>query len=166
MADPEIPRIRLRRAEPSDARAIGAVFDAAVRVGWTYLGELASRPMFTATEWDKDVADHAPPNLMLVATDEGGLIVGFTAVHPQDCEMYLLFVDPAAAGRGVGRMVLAAADDSLRAAGCREAFLYTHEQNERALRVYASAGYRPDGSIRESDFRGTRMREVRLVKHL
>ena len=55
---------------------------------------------------------------------------------------------------------------ALRAAGCREAFLYTHEQNERALRVYASAGYRPDGSIRESDFRGTRMREVRLVKHL
>ncbi len=166
MADREIPGIRLRRAEPSDAQAIGVVFDAAVRVGWTYLGELASRPMFTAAEWDKDVADHAPPNLMLVATDEGGLIVGFTAVHPQDCEMYLLFVDPAAAGRGVGRMLLAAADDALRAAGCKEAFLYTHEQNARALHVYASAGYRPDGTIRESDFRGTTMRELRLVKQL
>src|SRR5207237_1275346 len=100
MADPEIPGIRLRRVEPSDAQAIGAVFDAAVRVGWTYLGELASRPMFTAAEWDKDVADHAPPNLMLVATAEGGRVVGFTAVHPQDCEMYLLFVDPAASGLG------------------------------------------------------------------
>src|SRR6266480_1645547 len=71
-----------------------------------------------------------------------------------------------AAGRGVGRMLLTAADSALRAAGCREAFLYTHEQNERALHVYASAGYRPDGSIRETDFRGTRMRELRLVKRL
>src|SRR6266487_1037710 len=135
MADPEIPGIRLRRAEPSDAQAIGGVFDAAVRVGWTYLGELASRPMFTAAEWDKDVADHAPPNLMLVATDEGGLIVGFTAVHPQDCEMYLLFVDPAAAGRGVGRMLLAAADHALRAAGCKEAFLHPRAERARLARV-------------------------------
>ena len=166
MADLEIPGIRLRPAVASDAQAIGAVFDAAVRVGWTYLGELASQPMFTAAEWDKDVADHAPPNLMLVATDDADRVVGLTAVHPADCEMYLLFVDPAAAGRGVGRMLLTAADSALRAAGCREAFLYTHEQNERALHVYASAGYRPDGSVRESDFRGIRMRELRLVKRL
>jgi len=166
MTEAKPPGIRLRQAVASDAQAIGAVFDAAVRVGWTYLGELASRPMFTAAEWDKDVADHAPPNVLLVATDEGGRVIGFTAAHPQDCEMYLLFVDPASAGRGVGRILLAAADDALRAAGCSEAFLYTHEQNERALHVYASAGYRPDGSIRESDFRGTTMRELRLVKHL
>jgi ribosomal protein S18 acetylase RimI-like enzyme len=166
MTDAKPPGIRLRQAVASDAQAIGAVFDAAVRVGWTYLGDLASQPMFTAAEWDKDVADHAPPNLMLVAIDEGGRIIGFTAVHPADCEMYLLFVDPAAAGRGVGRILLAAADNAIRAAGCREAFLYTHEQNERALHVYASAGYRPDGSIRESEFRGIRMRELRLVKQL
>jgi hypothetical protein len=29
-----------------------------------------------------------------------------------------------------------------------------------------SAGYRPDGSIRESDFGGTTIRELRLVKQL
>src|SRR2546430_16881579 len=120
MADPEIPGIRLRRVEPSDAQAIGAVFDAAVRVGWTYLGELASRPMFTAAEWDKDVADHAPPNLMLVATAEGGRVVGFTAVHPQDCEMYLLFVDPAAAGRGGGGKLLPVPVDAPPAAAGAE----------------------------------------------
>src|SRR3989440_11714563 len=166
MADAKLPGIRLRQAVASDAQAIGAVFDAAVREGWGYLGELAREPMFSAAEWDKDVADHAPPNLMLVATDEGGRVVGFTAVHPKDCEMYLLFVDPAAAGRGVGRMLLAAADSALRGAGCRESFLYTHEQNERALHVYASAGYRPAGWVREADFRGTTMRELRLVKRL
>jgi hypothetical protein len=38
--------------------------------------------------------------------------------------------------------------------------------NERALAVYTAAGYRPDGSDRVSDFRGTRARELRLVKQL
>ena len=92
--------------------------------------------------------------------------MGYTAAHPEDGELFLLFVHPEHAGRGIGRRLLAAADDALRAAGCRAAFLYVHEQNERALAVYAAAGYRADGSDRVSDFRGTRVREVRLVKPL
>jgi ribosomal protein S18 acetylase RimI-like enzyme len=159
------PEVELRRATVEDAQAIGAVFDAAVRAGWTYLGELAQKPMFAPEDWDELVADHAPPNVLLVAT-VAGRVVGYTAVHPEDGEMYLLFVDPAHAGRGIGRLLLSAAHDALREAGCQEAYLFVHEQNERALAVYASAGYRPDGSIRESDFRGTAMRELRLVARL
>jgi ribosomal protein S18 acetylase RimI-like enzyme len=159
------PEVELRRATAEDAQAIGAVFDAAVRAGWTYLGELAQKPMVTPEDWDELVADHAPPNVLLVAT-VAGRVVGYTAVHPEDGEMYLLFVDPAHAGRGIGRLLLSAAHDALREAGCQEAYLFVHEQNERALAVYASAGYRPDGSIRESDFRGTAMRELRLVARL
>jgi ribosomal protein S18 acetylase RimI-like enzyme len=160
------PEVELRRATAEDAQAIGAVFDAAVRAGWTYLGDLAQKPMFAPEDWDRLVADHAPPNVLLVATDEDGRVIGYTAVHPDDGEMFLLFVDPAHAGRGVGRLLLSAAHDALREAGCTEAFLFVHEQNERALAVYASAGYRPNGSIRESDFRGTALRELRLVKRL
>ncbi len=160
------PEVDLRRATAEDAQAIGAVFDAAVRAGWTYLGELAQKPMFAPEDWDELVADHAPPNVLLVATDEDGRVIGYTAVHPDDGEMYLLFVDPAHAGRGVGRLLLSAAHDALREAGCQEAYLFVHEQNERALAVYARAGYRPDGSIRESNFRGTAQRELRLVTRL
>src|SRR5256712_11346345 len=136
MTEATPPGIRLRQAVASDAQAIGAVFDAAVREGWGYLGELAREPMFTPAEWDKDVADHAPPNVLLVATDEGDRVVGFTAVHPKDCEMYLLFVDPAAAGRVRGRMRLAAAARALRAAGSRGSFLSTPRQSARGLHVY------------------------------
>ena len=158
--------IQVRRATADDAQAIGAVFDAAVRAAWTYLGGLADEPMFTPDDWDRLVADHAPPNVLLVATDETGRVVGYAAAHPEDSEMFLLFVDPGSQGRGVGRALLSAADDALRAAGCSEAFLYVHERNERALAVYASAGYRPDGTVRESDFRGTPIRELRLVRQL
>jgi hypothetical protein len=50
----------VRPATADDAQAIGAVFDAAVRAGWTYLGEEAvATPMFAPTDWDRLVADHA-----------------------------------------------------------------------------------------------------------
>ncbi len=158
--------IKVRRAVPGDATAIGAVFDAAVLAGWTYLGKLVAESMFTAEDWIQLVADHEPPNLLLVAVDEAGGVIGYTAVHPAVGEMFLLFVHPAHAGRGIGRRLLAAADDALRAAGCGVAFLFVHEQNERALAVYMAAGYRRDGSDRVSDFRGVRIRELRFVKDL
>ena len=158
--------VSIRRAVPGDGQKIGAVFDAAVREAWTYLGALARNPMFSPEEWDNVVIEHAPPNALLVAIDETGNLIGFTAVHPRDGEMYLLFVHPEHAGRGVGRALLDAAHEALRNAGCREAFLYTHEENVRALAVYEAAAYRRGGSVRESDFRGVHLRELRLVKPL
>jgi ribosomal protein S18 acetylase RimI-like enzyme len=157
--------ISIRKAVAADAQVIGSVFDAAVCEGWTYLGELARQPMFPPEEWDTVVADHAPPNVLLVAEYESR-VVGFTAVHPPNNEMFLLFVHPDYTGRGVGRVLLEAAHSALRAAGCRSSVLYTHEQNVRAIAVYEAAGYRRDGTVRESDFRGVRLREPRLVKAL
>lgn len=106
--------ITIRRAGADDAQKIGAVFDAAVRDGWKYLGELVSRPMFPPEEWDKLVTEHAPPNALLVAVNETDQVVGYTAVHPQEGEMHLLLVHPEHAGRGVGRALLAAAHEALR----------------------------------------------------
>jgi hypothetical protein len=40
----------VRRATADDAQAIGTVFDAAVRAGWTYLGKLAEQPMFAPND--------------------------------------------------------------------------------------------------------------------
>ena len=50
---PDSPDFEVRRATAGDAPAIGAVFDAAVRAGWTYLGGLAQNPMFPAGYWDQ-----------------------------------------------------------------------------------------------------------------
>lgn len=155
----------VRRARADDALAIGAVFDAAVREGWSYLGSIAREPMYSGEDWRQLVADHGPPRGLLVAVGEGR-VVGYCAVHPEDCEVYLLFVDPVWSGRGVGRALLVAGHQVLRAARCDHAFLYTEERNERALSVYAAAGYRPDGSAREPEFRGVRLRELRLVTSL
>ena len=164
--EPGSSEVEVRPATAADAQPIGAVFDAAVRAGWTYLGELADKPMFAPQDWDQLVADHLPPDVLLVAAHQTDGVVGYTAVHPADGEMFLLFVHPGYAGHGIGRALLTAAHGTLRAAGCPEAFLFVHEGNERALAVYAAAGYRPEGTDRVSDFRGTPIRELRLVKQL
>jgi hypothetical protein len=53
---------------------------------------------------------------------------GYAAAHPEGGEMFLLFVHAAYGGR----MLPSATHDALRAAGCQQAYLFTHEQNERA----------------------------------
>jgi hypothetical protein len=79
--------IRIRRAAASDARKFGAVF--------------ARERMFPPAEWATLVVDHAPPNVLLVAVDARGNVVGFIAAHPQDDEMFLLFVHSEHAGHGL-----------------------------------------------------------------
>jgi ribosomal protein S18 acetylase RimI-like enzyme len=151
---------------PPDAPAIAAVFGAAVRDSWSFLGARVQRPMFPEHYWDRLIADHEPPNALIVAADQTKRVLGFTGIHAADGEMFLLFVDPAHQGRGVGRTLLDTAHALLREAGYREAFLFTEERNVRALTVYEAAGYRHDGTARESDFEGVPLRELRLVKGL
>ena len=165
MPDPR-SEVEIRRATAADAQRIGEVFDASVAIGWAYLGELVVEPLYEPKHWDQLIADHAPPNELLVATDQSGQIVGYSAIHPEDGELFLLFVHPDFGERGIGKMLLDAAHDVLREAGRTESFLFTEERNARARRVYARAGYRHDGSVRESDFRGAPIRELRLVKEL
>lgn len=153
----------VRSATAADAQSVGWVFDAAVAAGWTFLGDLAQRPMFTADHWDELVADLAPPDALLVAEDATGLVVGFTAVRAATGELYLLFVHPEHGGRGVGRALLDAAHRVLRAVGHGEVFLFTEQRNTHARAVYEAAGYRPAGIVRESDFAGEPLRELRLV---
>lgn len=160
--------VTIRRATPADARAIGAVFDAAVLHGWTHLHRVDQLVrMFPPEFWEETAVGFPPPDALLVAVDTAsGELVGYTAVRSATGELFLLFVHPAFSGRGIGRALLDAAHDTLRLAGRQEAFLYTHERNVRALSVYAAAGYRPDGSTRESEVNGELIREVRLVASL
>src|SRR5215467_14587873 len=88
-----------------------------------------------------------PRHHIAVATD-AGVVVGFVSAvhyaHPDKPapELWINEVSVAAThqGRGIGKALMAAVLDLARTLRCREAWVLTDRDNERAMRLYASAG--------------------------
>jgi GNAT superfamily N-acetyltransferase len=147
----------IRRATAEDLPAIASLQLASARAAW---GHIAPVEMLEPRDW---AADLAAADVALVGIESDD-VVGFAFAG--GCELEFFYTHPRVWGLGVGRALLEAIDDALRAAGCEEATLYTEERNERPLRVYAAAGWHPDGAVRERDWLGVRIREPRLRKRL
>lgn len=97
--------------------------------------------------------DNQPPNsFVFVAEDEGGVPVGFMHLQKtQDffngrtnCHISDLAVAPGHEGQGVGRALLAHAEDWAREHRCALMTLAVFPGNERARALYASNGYDVD----------------------
>jgi GNAT superfamily N-acetyltransferase len=149
----------LRRATPGDLPAISSVQLESARMAFAHIGpveKLSAGP----DRWAPALAE---ADSAFVA-DDGGDVVGFA--FTRGCELRVFYTHPRAWGRGYGRALLEAAEDAMRAGGCEQAFVYTEERNHRPLRVYAAAGWRPDGGVKERDWLGVPIRELRLVKKL
>lgn len=84
------------------------------------------------------------PAGLLLATRSEGTVIGFhwTKQHAGSRgEVYVLGVDPDAGVRGVGRPLLTAGLQHLRAAGNTEVLVYTDATNARAVELYERAGF-------------------------
>lgn len=79
-------------------------------------------------------------------------------------EIYALYVSPAYWGAGVGRRLMREAEAAL--SGFPAITLWLLEQNRRALRFYAAAGFESDGSGQQITLGGVGLREIRLAKNL
>ncbi|KQY33446.1 MULTISPECIES: mycothiol synthase [Nocardia] len=107
--------------------------------GWTER-EIAAR---RAESWFE------PAGLFLAfdAADPSRLL-GFhwTKQHPDAApagEVYVVGVDPAAQGRGLGRLLTLAGLRHLRATGSSEVLLYTEADNTAAVHTYSKLGFAP-----------------------
>jgi mycothiol synthase len=56
-------------------------------------------------------------------------------------EIYVIAVDPAAAGQGIGRALLRMGLGRLADMGCEEAIVYVDEANRRATALYEAEGF-------------------------
>lgn len=87
------------------------------------------------------------PAGLLLATDTDGRLLGFhwTKVHEGGHgEVYVVAVDPASHGRGVGSALLRAGLGHLAAVGCRTVHLYVEADNAPALALYRGLGFTTD----------------------
>lgn len=80
---------------------------------------------------------------LLLARDEHGTLIGYNwlKVEGEIGEIYVIGVDAAAAGAGLGRRLMAAGLEQLRRRGCTTAALYVDDENARAVALYRSMGF-------------------------
>ncbi|BBZ72034.1 mycothiol synthase [Mycobacterium paraseoulense] len=147
LADP-VPGVRVRTyaGDTDDAELLrvnnAAFADHPEQGGWTeiQLAERRNEPWF----------DPAGLFLAFDEADQGGKLLGFhwTKVHPDQPglgEVYVVGVDPAAQGRGMGRMLTAIGIESLahRLAGSADptVLLYVESDNVAAVRTYQRLGF-------------------------
>jgi mycothiol synthase len=80
----------------------------------------------------------------LLVADSGDGLRGFhwTKQHSSDLgEVYVVAIDPAAQGQGLGRVLTLAGLEHLRGQGAAEVLLYVESDNAPAVHVYAGLGF-------------------------
>jgi ribosomal protein S18 acetylase RimI-like enzyme len=113
---------------------------AAVMAFWQVAAENGNRP---ADTWEAVAALHGrDPEALLLAID-GGEIVG-TVIAGWDgwrCHLYRLAVAPARRRQGIGRVLIAAAEERLRALGGTRADAMVLDDNGGAHAAWGAGGY-------------------------
>lgn len=123
-----------------------------LRVNAAAFAELPDQGGWTAADLaERRQADwFVPADVLLLCEDapaapgSAGRIVGFhwTKRHsPEVGEVYVVGLDPAHQGRGLGRPLLRAGLARLAAAGCQEAVLFVDATNSGAIGLYRSMGF-------------------------
>ena len=80
----------------------------------------------------------------LLVADNGSGLSGFhwTKQHDADLgEVYVVAIDPAAQGQGLGKVLTLAGLHHLRDLGLSEVLLYVESDNAPAVRVYSGLGF-------------------------
>ncbi len=168
----------IRHALPADADAFAALAERLWRSTYTdlipapdleaHLAE-AFGPVQQATE----LADGARRTLLL---EGGGVLLGYALLHAhgpvpgtssaaftKPLELERFYLDPATRGTGAARELMEAALAEAAGAGHDGAWLQVWEQNARARRFYAKAGFTPVGT---TDFRvGSRVYHDLVLVH-
>lgn len=154
-------------ASENDWADIGTIYQKSWQ--WAYRG-LLPQPYLDALSperWE-DRAGH--PNLRTLVCAEAGHLVGVSAFCPSRFPVYdgwgeivSLYLLPEAAGRGLGRALLAAASAGLREMGYANQFLWVLEGNTRAKHFYERAGFLSSGDVLPDTIGGRAVRELRYI---
>jgi ribosomal protein S18 acetylase RimI-like enzyme len=163
---------RLRPLRVDDADALGDVHVRAWQAAYRgllpddYLNGLTAAQRDTV--WAAALA-HPPRRRggARLGAERDGRLVGFIVVGAasddpaaRTGEVFTLNVDPDHWGAGVGRALLAAGVDHLRASGFADAILWVLPGNARARRFYEQAGWRHDGAQRRQTVLGVEVDET------
>jgi len=147
-------RTSIRAAKPADMSTVGRLGAMLVRMHHDLdpkrfipaTSDTATRyGGFLRTQLDE-------PNILILVAEQDGSVIGYTYAGVEGTDymslrgpagaLYDIVVDPAFRGKGVGRMLLEAAIDALKAKGAPRVVLSTAQGNEVAQHLFERAGFR------------------------
>jgi ribosomal protein S18 acetylase RimI-like enzyme len=145
----------IRKATPKDLPAIGRLGALLVRTHYDFDPKRFIAPSpdtedrygwFLGTQLKK-------PSIIILVADRDGKVIGYTysgvegndymALRGPAGVVYDIVVDPDHRKQGVGRLLLDATLEALKAQGAPRAVLSTAERNTDAQRLFERAGFRP-----------------------
>jgi ribosomal protein S18 acetylase RimI-like enzyme len=131
---------RLRRAQPGDAPAIAACVDAAYR---RYIERIGKPPGPMMDNYDEIVRDC---QVWIIPDETGGCLAALVLIpHADHLLVDNIAVHPAAQGNGLGRRLMAFADEEARLQRLTEIRLYTHQKMIENVEIYKRLGYEETG---------------------
>lgn len=139
--------MNLRPATSSDVAAIRNI---AKRAYIKYVPRIGRVPAPMAA----DFLSHVQAGQTHVAEIDG-LVVGYLIAFTRDDDCFIenVAVDPSGAGKGIGKALMALAEDHARDAGRDKVVLYTNARMHENFPFYAALGYRTTGLVVEAGFR-------------
>jgi ribosomal protein S18 acetylase RimI-like enzyme len=165
--------VEIERASIADCRAIAEVHVQSSRHAYRDLLPAEYLASLSVNErqamWLRVV--ETQPSHLIVARD-AGLVVGFSSFGasrdegaPKDCgEVWAIYLAPSCWSVGAGRRLWLASLQQLLAEGFKTVSLWVIAGNERAIRFYLAAGFKPEpGSAKQVTLGGATLEEVRYV---
>ena len=129
--------MQIRRFQPDDEAAIIALWQ---RCGLVVPWNDPARDIALKLAWQ--------PNLFFVGEQDARVVASVLAGYEGHRGwINYLAVDPQARRRGLGRLMMSAAEDALRALGCPKINLQVRSTNEEVRAFYARLGYTEDAVI-------------------
>ncbi len=137
MEVPAVEGVTIRGYRPADA-------DEVLRVNATAFAHHPEQGSMDAANLAERMAEPWFDPAGLLVADAGDGLLGFhwTKQHSADLgEVYVVAVDPAAQGRGLGRALTAAGLAHLDSLGVRRIILYVESDNAPAIATYSRLGF-------------------------
>jgi mycothiol synthase len=134
---PEVQGVTIRGYRDSDA-------DEVIRVNATAFAHHPEQGSMDAANLAERMSEpwFDPAGLLVADSGDGLLAFHWTKQHSPDLgEVYVVAVDPAAQGRGLGKAVTAAGIAHLAARGVRRILLYVESDNQPAIATYSRLGF-------------------------
>ena len=155
----------ITKASDTDAAPIATLVNSAYRgdssrAGWTTEADLLDGTRTDAAA----IADIIRrPGYTILKYTEQGKILGCVELHQDRHRLYLgmLTVSPQLQGKGIGKMLMQAAETHSRALGCTSVFMTVISVRKELIDWYQRHGYQPTGERKPFAFNDPRFGQLK-----